>query len=156
MSGNESQEEDIYTSFENYIPLSNNIINTSFIEDKPKYKHVLSAKGKEQLCKHNFTIEKFKEQQKCPILQEKFIQGEEVISLPCTHIFKPDAIIQWLENENATCPVCRFKLESKEEEIPKEPPIRMTIESFRDYIERVENEREYNDIQRAIINSLED
>ena len=60
----------------NYIPL----INTSFAEDKAKYKYVLSSKGLEQLKKEKFSIEKFKDQTDCPINQEKFIEGEEIVS----------------------------------------------------------------------------
>ena len=142
----------------NYIPL----LDTSFAEDKPKYKYVISSKGLEQLKKLNFSIEKFKDQTNCPIKQEKFVEGEEIISLPCNHIFKKDGIMHWLEKENANCPVCRYKLDSKEEEIPKEPPInqrtriRMTLNNLRDYIDRIEEERENDDIQRAIIASLAD
>lgn len=142
----------------NYIPL----INTSFAEDKAKYKYVLSSKGLEQLKKEKFSIEKFKDQTDCPINQEKFIEGEEIVSLPCNHIFKKDGIMRWLEKENANCPVCRYKLDSREEEVPKDPPInqrtriRMTLNSLRDYIERMEEEREQDDIQRAIMASLAD
>jgi len=70
--------------------------------------------------------------------------------------------MHWLQKENANCPVCRYKLDSKEEEIPKEPPInqrtriRMTLNNLRDYIDRIEEERENDDIQRAIIASLND
>ena len=142
----------------NYIPL----LNTSFAEDKPKYKYVITSKGLEKLKKLDFSIEKFKDQTNCPIKQEKFVEGEEIISLPCNHIFKKDAIMHWLQKENANCPVCRYKLDSKEEEIPKEPPInqrtriRMTLNNLRDYIDRIEEERENDDIQRAIIASLND
>ena len=70
--------------------------------------------------------------------------------------------MRWLEKENANCPVCRYKLDSREEEVPKDPPInqrtriRMTLNSLRDYIERMEEEREQDDIQRAIMASLAD
>lgn len=142
----------------NYIPL----LDTSFAEDKAKYKYVLSSKGLEQLKKEKFSIEKFKDQTDCPINQEKFIEGEEIVSLPCNHIFKKDGIMRWLEKENANCPVCRYKLDSREEEIPKNPPInqrtqiRLTLDNLRNYIQRLEEDREQDDIQRAIMASLAD
>ena len=40
--------------------------------------------------------------------------GQEVTELPCGHIFSPDGIKKWLKEEKAECPVCRFKLASKE------------------------------------------
>jgi hypothetical protein len=43
-----------------------------------------------------------------------FSDGDEVSQLPCGHIFEPDAIIKWLKKENASCPVCRKPLQSKE------------------------------------------
>ena len=43
-----------------------------------------------------------------------FEEGEIVTLLPCNHAFSPDAIKKWLENEKAECPICRFKLPSKE------------------------------------------
>ena len=56
-----------------------------------------------------------------------FEEGEEVAELPCTHIFDKDAIGKWLEEEDASCPVCREKLHSKEvkneEEESRPPPL---------------------------------
>lgn len=46
----------------------------------------------------------------CPITMEDFTDGEQVNQLPCGHIFKPDAINDWLLTQKAECPVCRFKL----------------------------------------------
>ena len=37
-----------------------------------------------------------------------------VIQLPCAHCFNNDAILHWLTEESCKCPVCRYKLESKE------------------------------------------
>ena len=42
------------------------------------------------------------------------MMADEVSQLPCGHIFEPDAIIKWLKKENASCPVCRKPLQSKE------------------------------------------
>ena len=37
-----------------------------------------------------------------------------VIKLSCNHTFFPIAIKKWLKEEKAECPVCRYKLDSKE------------------------------------------
>ena len=76
------------------------------------YKQVLSEKGKTQIQKKTYT-ENMKND-KCPILLEKFKIGDTVSLLPCNHVFTPSAIEEWLETEQAKCPVCRFELHSKE------------------------------------------
>ena len=50
----------------------------------------------------------------CPMTLNDFSSGDKVSQLPCGHIFEPDAIIKWLKKENASCPVCREPLQSKE------------------------------------------
>jgi len=37
-----------------------------------------------------------------------------ISKLPCNHLFNTDAILKWLKEEKAECPICRFKLESIE------------------------------------------
>jgi len=50
-----------------------------------------------------------------------FKNGDEIARLPCTHIFGRDPILKWLKEENASCPVCREKIDSKE--IKKDIPV---------------------------------
>lgn len=45
----------------------------------------------------------------CPVCKDDFAVGEEVIQVPCRHIFHPDCIQPWLR-VNGSCPVCRFSL----------------------------------------------
>jgi hypothetical protein len=46
----------------------------------------------------------------CPISQEPFEVGDEILVLRCcSHAFKREHIMQWL-NSHATCPVCRTAL----------------------------------------------
>jgi len=89
----------------------NNIVNTT-LNEEPKYKNVLSDKGKKKL--------KYRKYRKgacsndtCAITQEKFKTYESIIVLPCSHGFKED-VMEWLEKEQAECPMCRMKLDSKE------------------------------------------
>lgn len=92
---------------DNYNNADENILNMSFINDKNKYKLVLSEDSYEDILKiekyHNDIIE-----DTCPIMSTKFIDGQDIIRLPCNHCFEPDAIKQWLTEEKAECPVCRY------------------------------------------------
>ena len=84
-----------------------NILNISFINDKNKYKLVLSEDSYDDVLK----IEKYYNdiiEDTCPIMSTKFIDGQDIIRLPCNHCFEPDAIKQWLTEEKAECPVCRY------------------------------------------------
>ena len=40
-----------------------------------------------------------------------FEEGQDVIQLPCKHIFDPEGIKTWLKEEQAKCPICRFELD---------------------------------------------
>jgi len=161
-----------------YIPLINNfidqdplaratngLINRSFAEDSPKYKYILSENGKSQIQFKKFNKTDFFDQLSCPITQDQFEDDQIIAQLPCQHIFEKEAIMKWVQNENASCPSCRFKLDSVEEEIKKDTNntisntisnTRLTITNLLNFIERREQQREEEDIQRAIMASLND
>ena len=157
-----------------YIPLINNfidqdplaratngLINRSFAEDSPKYKYILSENGKSQIEFKKFNKTDFSDQLSCPITQDQFEDDQIIAQLPCQHIFEKEAIMKWVQNENASCPSCRFKLDSVEEEIKKDTNntisnTRLTISNLLNFIERREQQREEEDIQRAIMASLND
>lgn len=94
--------------YNNYNNEDENILNMSFINDKNKYKLVLSEDSYEDVLK----IEKYHNdiiiEDTCPIMSTKFVDGQDIIRLPCNHCFEPDAIKQWLTEEKAECPVCRY------------------------------------------------
>lgn len=50
----------------------------------------------------------------CPVCKDDFMVGDEVMRIPCAHIFHPDCLKPWLQ-VNGSCPVCRFSL------VPQEP-----------------------------------
>ena len=87
-------------------------LNRSFAE-KQKYKKVISDLGKKQIKLLSYP-NKLCNQTYCAITQEEFLTDQEIILLPCGHCFNSDAIMNWLENEKSECPICRFKLDSKE------------------------------------------
>ena len=57
----------------------------------------------------------------CGIWQEEFEHDQAIKILPCNHAFDAAAITKWLTTEKAECPICRFKLESKE--VIVRPPV---------------------------------
>lgn len=59
-------------------------------------------------------VEEMKINSACGIWQEDFNEGEDIKILPCNHAFKSQAIMKWLKEEKAECPMCRFALKSKE------------------------------------------
>ena len=128
LNTNPQQLNNVYSDFlENFVMSSRftfsdtqNEFNTLLretLQQKNNYKHVLSEKGKQEIKTELYSKEKFPEQKCCPISRKKFVENETISKLPCNHIFDPEMILQWLENENASCPVCRHKLDSVEKKI---------------------------------------
>ena len=81
--------------------------------DKSQFKKVLSDDGEKQLKIVKFDPDKF-ETDECMIMMDKFEKDEEIIQLPCLHVFKKDAIETWLKEESSKCPICRYELKCKE------------------------------------------
>ena len=141
----------------------NSVLNSS-LYDKETYKHVLSDEGKKQII-HREYDSKTDEVKTCPIMFTDFEDGEEIAELPCKHIFDKDAIEKWLEEEDASCPVCRKKLNSKEvkneDEAEAAPPrlptmtqlVRLLQERRQQQLHAIDNEEERM-LQIAIEESL--
>lgn len=77
-------------------------------------KYVISEEGKNLLQHCQYKKNKYS-QDICPILNQPFNENDKIIELPCKHIFDDKSILFWLENQKSECPVCRFKLPSKEQ-----------------------------------------
>ena len=85
--------------------------------DRHPVKKVISEEARLEIVDKKFTaamVEQEKINSICGIWQEEFEEDEDIKILPCNHAFKADAIMKWLEEEKAECPVCRFSLKSKE------------------------------------------
>ena len=112
----------------------NQLLNSS-LYDKFTYKYILSEEGESQLKTIKFTKDT-KElgeiNNSCPITSLEFEENQNIISLPCNHYFDPEAIHKWLREEKAECPVCRFKLHSKEVKIDEKNYIREDVNSLID------------------------
>ena len=77
------------------------------------YKKVLSEEGEKCVEDYLFTAGTH-EETCCPITQVDFPEGSVVARLPCEHIFDKQAVLKWLREEDARCPVCRHELPHKE------------------------------------------
>jgi hypothetical protein len=49
----------------------------------------------------------------CVICLEEFKNGDDVITLPCLHIYHKTCITDWLL-ENNTCPICKHVIKSED------------------------------------------
>jgi E3 ubiquitin-protein ligase RNF115/126 len=54
-------------------------------------------------------------QDECPICLSDFESKDQVISLPCGHLYHKVCGLQWLSEHNV-CPTCRYKLPTQQEE----------------------------------------
>jgi hypothetical protein len=85
--------------------------------DRCPVKKVITEEAQHDIIDKKFAaamVEELKINDACGIWQEPFEEGEDIKILPCNHAFKADAILKWLHEEKAECPICRFSLESKE------------------------------------------
>ena len=142
-----------------------NSVLSSSLNDTLGFKNVLSNEGKKQLKIINY--DSSMKEKICPITQEEFEEGEEVIELPCKHIFNKDAIKTWVEKENAICPICRTGLESKEIKNNSTDPNSNELNNFRqsqtfpnfsnliNFITREQERIEEEQIQNAILESFQ-
>jgi hypothetical protein len=97
------------------------VLARSLYDSRP-VKHVIDIQDDESGETHGIrtmaydpkTAEEMKINTACGIWQEEFEEGEEIKILPCNHAFRTDALKKWLTEEKAECPICRFKLASKE------------------------------------------
>ena len=129
-----------------------NVLEESLLNEEVKNnKHVLSEKGEKDLKKEKYSS-KLGKNASCPIEQTEFKEGDEVIKLPCEHLYKEEGIRKWLKEEKAECPICRYKLDSV---VKDNNEVRRNNEEVR----RTHNEvrRNNNEVRRTngtIINSL--
>ena len=104
----------------------NRVINTS-LHDQTRYKDVLSEKGKKQLKKVKYNT--LMGQDTCPISLNKFEKDEILIQLPCKHVFSQESILNWVQNEHANCPICKFELDSVKQEVQADERVNEGIQN---------------------------
>ena len=95
----------------------NNILNETFTNNRKKYKKVICDHelNKLKIEKYN-SVDTLKKNynKECIFTLNEFEEEENIIKLPCNHIFNDKQIINWLENESNTCPICRYEFDYKE------------------------------------------
>tara|TARA_B100000902_G_C27290477_1_gene906833 strand:- start:1266 stop:2036 length:771 start_codon:yes stop_codon:yes gene_type:complete len=126
--------------------LTNTLRRTLF--ENSGIKKVLSEKGLKTLKKEKYNNEIHKNNE-CPILRRKFEEGEEITVLPCDHCFQSEAILRWLKEEKAECPVCRYILDSEEKS-------RINEEENEEIIDHLQNRQTLiNSIRRVNISPID-
>ena len=84
----------------------------------PKNNHDEESKSECTICKEDFYADR--EPDSYSIEDEgTWVEARE---LPCHHIFHDECIRPWLKI-NASCPVCRFKIEEKQHKEPEQEPV---------------------------------
>ncbi len=118
-----------------------NVLNES-LYTTPRYKNVITDEALQQIKYEKYNPSLYSNQI-CPITQIEFEENSDIAVLPCNHIYNIDAIKQWLCNEKAECPTCRYKFESKEIQCENniQQPLHINIEQqpndnllYRNYI----------------------
>ena len=85
---------------------NNNETNENIDNNETFFKNLLDICNKDKYNKN-----KYKKHEDCRICLMKFENNENILILPCLHIFHTDCIINWLKNKK-TCPLDNQNLES--------------------------------------------
>ncbi|KAI7816324.1 hypothetical protein BC939DRAFT_469498 [Gamsiella multidivaricata] len=64
---------------------------------------------------HKLTDEELEAKTECSVCKDEFAKEDNLLQLPCKHIFHEDCIKPWLK-VSGTCPTCRFSLVSGSDE----------------------------------------
>lgn len=64
------------------------------------------------IYKHSFKMKRDNSNEECSICLDVFKHKQNVSQLPCnkSHLFHATCILNWVENGNDTCPLCRCKI----------------------------------------------
>ena len=144
----------------------NDILNNSLNDPtQDMYKNVLSEEGEKTIKYLKYCRSEFQDQPTCMITLNDFKDDDDIVQLPCKHIFQKEGILNWLKNEDSRCPVCRKELPSKEEkkiisepsrnQISRTTNTRITPRSLlMNFIDNQVRREEEQDLQDAIFASL--
>jgi E3 ubiquitin-protein ligase RNF115/126 len=82
-----------------------NILDRLLQQHQPKT-HPARKTFLEKLPKVCITQEQSDVKVECAVCKDSFVKGDESLALPCKHLYHPDCITPWLQQQNS-CPVCR-------------------------------------------------
>ncbi|PIA19624.1 hypothetical protein COEREDRAFT_78942 [Coemansia reversa NRRL 1564] len=74
-----------------------------------------------QLPRRKISAEEAAAKAECGICMDEYNPGEEVMTLPCKHFYHIECIDHWLKM-NGTCPICRTRIDGKEDCTHSAPP----------------------------------
>ena len=96
-------------------PFIQNFIDSTFeLDNKKKFKRVTHDDEIRKLKIQKFDSSNIYANNECPINLTKFEEDDEIIILPCNHVYSALPIQKWLNEESNCCPTCRFELQYKE------------------------------------------
>jgi E3 ubiquitin-protein ligase RNF115/126 len=100
----------------NYDYSMENIINYIMANDPNRYgnppasKNTVESLERVTITKENIAkIIKDSSEHSCSVCKDEFEVNQNIIYLPCKHIFHDDCILPWLKERNS-CPTCRSEL----------------------------------------------
>ena len=102
-----------YIYFDSSIILLDNSFIFSEINSENNRKKVLLNSDFEKLEKKKFNNNEALKKEynlECPISLKDFNNNDEIIVLPCNHIFLEENIKKWLTLSSNDCPICRRKI----------------------------------------------
>mmetsp|Transcript_16322 Transcript_16322/g.37261 ORF Transcript_16322/g.37261 Transcript_16322/m.37261 type:complete len:412 (-) Transcript_16322:30-1265(-) len=81
-------------------------------EGNPRLPPPASQKAMESLKTTRYAGEMMQRQEAaCAVCSEEYKHGEDLLSMPCEHVFHKACLLPWLKSTNS-CPVCRMTLET--------------------------------------------
>lgn len=96
----------------------NNILSYLIANDPNKYGNPPASKEEvEKLQRLTVTknnqpeIQKLSSDNCCPVCKDEYQENDELIKLPCSHLFHNECILPWLKERNS-CPTCRYELKT--------------------------------------------
>ena len=97
----DEEDDDI---FFNNLGLSVFPLNLVFSDSNGVDKKILDKLTK-TIIDENFKLD----QDRCVICLDDYKNGDEIIKIPCLHVFHSKCILEWFNNKNF-CPICKFEL----------------------------------------------
>ena len=73
----------------------------------PNQENVICTLNEEEKNKLNKVILENNLDKCCSVCMDELVKDNEVIILPCEHIFHTNCIEEWLSKYNYNCPVCK-------------------------------------------------
>ncbi len=114
-------------------------IENESLYEEDKYIKVIDELEKTKLKSIKYNKDEHKDITRCPITYKILKDGDDMIELPCNHMFTKDGIEKWLYEKSNVCPICRYEFKYK---IKKNESIDNNIGD------------EFNSIQLSLLNTL--